>query len=132
MSNVETVRAIYESFAKQDLPAILERLAEDVEWEYAYPDRGVPWLTPRRGRAAVPGFFMALAENLDFERFEIAHVLGEGALVIAIARITFVVKKTGKKIVEEDEPHLWHFDTKGRVKRFRHAADTVQHAEAWR
>ena len=33
MRHTETVREIYASFERGDLPAILKRLAEDVEWE---------------------------------------------------------------------------------------------------
>ena len=132
MSNIDTVRAIYEAFGKQDVPAILERIAEDVEWEYAYPDRGIPWLAPRRGREGALGFFQAVGAELAFERFEIAAICGDGDVVIALANLTATVRRTGKRIVEEHEAHLWWFDAKGRVRRFRHAADTLQHMEAWR
>jgi ketosteroid isomerase-like protein len=33
VSNLATVQGIYEAFAKGDIPAILDVLAEDVEWE---------------------------------------------------------------------------------------------------
>lgn len=33
MSHVDTVKAIYESCAKGDIPGILARLDPDVEWE---------------------------------------------------------------------------------------------------
>jgi uncharacterized protein len=131
-SHVETVRSIYAAFGRQDFAAILEPLAEDIEWEYAYPDRGVPWLLPRNGRKAVPGFFEALGTCLDMNKFDVKAVMGDGRLVVAILDVDFTVKSTGKRIVETDEGHLWAFDDRGRVVRFRHLADTLLHHEAFR
>ena len=34
MSNVHTVQEIYAAFGRGDVPAILSRLSESVEWEY--------------------------------------------------------------------------------------------------
>ncbi len=123
---------IYEAFGRQDVPAILEHIAEDVDWEYGYPDRGIPWLIPGRGRTHVAGFFQAMGKELAFEKFGISAIVGEGLLVIALADLAFVVRKTGKRVAEVDEPHVWHFDARGRVRKFRHAADTLQHSEAYR
>ena len=33
VSNLATVRGIYAAFGRGDIPAILDALAEDVEWE---------------------------------------------------------------------------------------------------
>jgi hypothetical protein len=61
-SRIDVVRGIYESFGKQDVPAILERLAPDVQWEYGPTDARVPYLVPRKGAAEVGGFFQAIGE----------------------------------------------------------------------
>ena len=37
---------------------------------------------------------------------------------------------SGKRFSEVDEAHLWHFDDRGRVARFRHCADTLQQHRA--
>jgi uncharacterized protein len=129
MNNVETVRSVYDNFSKQNIPAILECLADDVDWDYAYPDSPIPWLTARRGRAGAGEFFQSLAA-LDMKRFEVRSVVADGSLVIAIVSLDAVVRATGKHIVETDEVHLWHFDGRGRVVRFRHVVDTLQHANA--
>jgi len=128
MNNVETVRGIYAAFGRQDIPAILERLAPDVDWEYAYRDEGIPWLVPRRGRDAVLGFFQALA-GLQLPKFDVQRVFGDGNLVAATISVEAIVVATGRRIVEPDEVHLWHFNERGQVQRFRHVADTLQH---WR
>jgi ketosteroid isomerase-like protein len=128
--NIETVRGIYAAFGRQDVPAIVELVADDCDWDYAYPeDHEIPWLRRRRGRDGVAAFFGSLAV-LDFTRFEVNAVLGEGDLVVALCDVEATVRATGKKLVEKNEVHVWHFDSRGRVSRFRHAADTLAHSRA--
>ena len=62
--NIDTVKGIYEAFGRGDVPAILERVREDVEWDVGVADRGVPWLAPRRGRAARRRWYSASAANV--------------------------------------------------------------------
>lgn len=128
MSNIQTVQRIYEAFGRGDIPAILGQLAEDVAWEYDKEDAGVPWLVPRRGRAEVAKFFEALAA-LDFQQFLPKTLLASGNVVVSLNDVAFTVKATGKRVVEEDEVHIWHFDAQGKVSRFCHKTDTLQ---SWR
>lgn len=52
-------------------------------------------------------------------------------LVVALIDLEATVKETGKRIVERDEVHIWHFDEAGKVVRFRHCVDIYQHAMAY-
>jgi ketosteroid isomerase-like protein len=131
MTPIETVRHVYAAFGRGDIPAILACLAEDVEWEYGQPANPAPWLQQRRGRAAVPGFFDALATHVEFHHFEPRHLLADGPLVVALVDFSATVRKTGRTVTEVDEVHVWRFDEAGRVLRFAHRADTLQHASAW-
>jgi uncharacterized protein len=131
MSPVETVHQIYAAFGRGDVPAILGHLAEDVDWEYGAFPNPVPWLQPRRGRAQVPGFFEALSA-VDFHSFQPLAVLGEGRTVMGLVRLEATVRATGKRVVEEGEVHVFHFNDQGLVQRFKHACDTWQHAQALR
>ena len=60
-SNLETVQALYEAFGRGDVPAILEMMSEDVEfesWADSFSQRaGVPWFEQRTGRDGVAEFF---------------------------------------------------------------------------
>jgi ketosteroid isomerase-like protein len=38
MSNLDSVKAIYDSFGRGDIPAILDQLADDVQWDQDAPD----------------------------------------------------------------------------------------------
>ena len=122
--HVDTVKAIYESFGKGDIAAILARLDPDVEWEYDWGSPPVKWCTPRRGRDQVPGFFESLAD-FEFVRFEpIAFLEGDGMVAVPI-RLELVVKKNGKRI-RDLEAHLWTFGANGLVTRLRHLLDSHQ------
>lgn len=130
MSNTSTVKAMYEAFGRGDVPAILEHLAENIEWEYGTtPSHQVPWLQPRTGRAAVVGFFEALAA-LEFHKFQPTTLLEGDGVVVALVDFEATVKKTGKRVAERDEIHVWRFGPDGKVSAFRHGADTHAHVIA--
>lgn len=126
MTNLATVQNIYGAFGRGDVAAILETLADDVEWD----DDGAsasPFLVPRHGRNEVGGFFQSLAAA-DFTKFEPTAFLESGNIVVALLDIDFTVKATGKSVTQPDEVHIWRFDDNGKVKSFRHRVDThAQH-----
>jgi ketosteroid isomerase-like protein len=118
------VQGIYEAFGKGDVPAILEQVSADVEWEYGWKSSPIPWLAPGRGRDHVASFFATVGAQLQFEKFGVNQLLTADRLVVALVSLEAAVKATGKRIVEIDEVHVWRFDERGQVSRFRHAADT--------
>jgi ketosteroid isomerase-like protein len=125
---IETVQAIYAAFGKGDVPGILAHLDPDVDWEHDWGGEPLRWYRPRRGRAAVPGFFEALAD-FEFLRFEpIAFLEGAGMVCVPI-HLELKVKANGK-VIRDLEAHLWSFGADGAVKRFRHLCDTAQFAAA--
>lgn len=130
MSNADVVRGIYEAFWRGDIAAILAQLADDVEWEYGVSSTTVPWLQPLRGRGQVPRFFEVLGSAIEIHRFEPKAFLEGDELVLVIIDFEFTVRATGRRVVEEDEAHLWRF-AGGKVTRFRHRADTHQQQLAW-
>jgi ketosteroid isomerase-like protein len=127
-ANVETVKAIYESFGRGDVASILARLADDVQWEHDSTDHGVPWLTPRRGRASVVGFFESLSA-LEFPTFAPRSFLEGDRQLAAVVDEVLIVRATGRQI-SDLAIHLWTFDEQGVVVRFRHCVDTHQHVLA--
>lgn len=128
--NLQTVQAVYQAFATGDVPSILAQLSSDIDWEYSGAQE-VPWLERRHGRDAVGGFFGALAENLEFEKFAVNDVLAGDRVVVALVDLDARVKRTGKRISERDEVHVWRFDESGKVVAFRHALDSAAHVRAW-
>lgn len=129
--NVEIIRGIYAAFGRGDVPAILARMSDDVEWEMDGVDHGVPWLVPGRGKAHVGAFFQTL-QGMEFRVFEVRAVMGQDDLVVGLVRLEAVVKATGKTIREPFEAHVWRLDAEGRITGLKHCADTHQHLQAAR
>lgn len=130
MSNIGTVQAIYEAFGRGDVPAILERLDEGIEWERNGMGHGVPWLAPGRGKAHVGQFFASLAA-VDIGKFVPMNLLEGGNQVVAVIDIELTVKATGRT-VRDEELHLWTFGEDGKVVSFHHVVDTAQHVAAYK
>lgn len=130
--NLQTLQNLYDAFGRGDVPTILELCSPEVEWEFGTSEasRRIPWFAPGTGREAVVRFFHALNEHLTFEEFTIHTMMAEGDWAVALARVVCVHKATGRRFVEAFEPHVWRFDEHGRVRAMRHAADTLQQAEA--
>jgi ketosteroid isomerase-like protein len=131
MKNLQTAQTIYEAFGRGDISAILEQLADNVDWEYGYRNapNPVPWLQPKTGKASVVEFFSSLGE-LEIQKFAPTAILERQNLVVALIDLEGTVKSTGKRIVENGEVHIWHFNNDGKVARFRHCADTYQQTMA--
>ncbi len=127
MDNLETVKAIYEAFAKGDVPFILSCLDETVAWEkwsnnFAQKSN-VPYMQERSDIAGVAEFF------------------GEvGKLGVKMANVLSIMDGGNKFAVEfeieterfgyEEEMHLWTFGENGKVIGFRHYLDTAKHIAA--
>jgi len=130
--HIATVEGIYAAFGSGNVPAILEHLSDDVAWEYQPISTTVPWLQARRGKEGAVAFFQALGAGLAITKFGVNKILATDQLVVALINLEGAVKATGRAIREVDEVHLWHFDERGRVAKFRHCADTHQHWLAWK
>lgn len=124
--NIETVKSIYAAFGRGDVPAILEVVSNDVEWELGGLDHGIPWLVPGKGRDAAVRFFQTLS-GFDVNVFEVLSVMADGPYVVGLIHIELTWRATGKRLVERCEAHVWKFDEKGRVAAMRHCADTHHH-----
>lgn len=127
MSNSKTVQAIYAAFGRGDVPAILEHIGEDCLWEYQPTTTDVPYLQARRGRGGVAEFLQTLGTEVQVTKFEVTAVLESARIVVALLNVDGTIKKTGKSWREVDEAHVWHFDERGKVVKFRHCADTHAH-----
>ncbi len=129
-----TIDAIYAAFGRGDVESIIDKLAPDVAWEAWNDNRAqraeVPWMLARRGRDGARAFFASLSA-LQIHDFAVLSVMASEQQVAVEFTIDATVRATGKRFFEE-EIHLWSFDDKGRVARFRHYLDTAKHIEAAR
>ena len=126
MSNVASVQAIYDAFGRGDVPAILDLLADDVQWDQDAPGYGIPIYEPGVGKEHVMRFFEAVGE-LEFLRFEPANFLSGGDQVAVPIHVEAKVKSTGN-VFTALEIHLCTFGDDGKVSRLFHCID--RHAVA--
>ena len=129
MGNIDTVKQIYEAFGRGDIPAIVDKLDQNVEWDVEIPTPGVRWLQPRRGAASVPAFFESLAPR-SFQRFEPHTFFAEGNKVFVLIAMDATHVATGKQYRFPYEGHLWFFDDAGKVVKYQHVTDTALHQRA--
>ena len=86
MGHLETVQAIYDAFGQGDVPAIIDVMAEDVEWEHWNDNHaqnaGVPSLQARNGKTGV-GEFFAVAATMRITDFQVLNMM-EGGDQVAV------------------------------------------------
>jgi ketosteroid isomerase-like protein len=134
MSNVETIKQLYEAFGRGDIPGVLEQLAEDVRWEQwptgnAAQEQDVPYMRPRSGREAVGGFFQDIQEDFEMNSFNPHSFLEGEDRVAVLIEVDLTVKSTGKRLQDEGI-HLWGFGSDGKVTSHRHFLDTAKAIDA--
>jgi ketosteroid isomerase-like protein len=131
--NAATVADVYAAFGRGDVPAILDRLADDVSWDDwsdNFAQRAeVPHLVARQGPAEVARFFAVLGSATVLD-FAVLDLIGSDRQVVAEVRASFALPGGGRFV--DEELHLWTFDDAGRVTRFRHYCDTAKHIAAAR
>ena len=131
-NNLKTIHSIYEAFGKGDIPAIIDCLAEDVQWEKwddnSAQQAGVPWLQARQGKEGALTFFKIVGE-LNIKDFRVLSIMSNENQVAVEFIIEADVPAT-RGHYRDEEMHLWTFDEQGKVIRLRHYADTAKHMAA--
>ena len=126
MSSIDTVKQIYEAFGRGDIPAIIDKLDSNVEWDVEISTPGVPWMQPRRGAANIPAFFESLAP-LSFQRFEPHTFFANDNKVFVLVAFDVKHVASGKQYTFPYEGHLWVFNDAGKVVKYQHVTDTALH-----
>lgn len=126
------VGKIYEAFGRGDVPAILDYMADNVQWE-AWADnsaqkQGVPWLQARQGKDGVLAFFQVLG-GMSVIDFQVLSLMAGENQVAAEIVIEVEIPETGAHFRDE-ELHLWTLNEAGKVIRMRHYNDTAKHIAA--
>ncbi len=134
VSNLSTVQSIYEAFGKGDVAAILDVLADDVEWG-AWADNsavkaGVPTMVPRHGKAEEVKFFET-AGQMEITDLQIINMMEGGSEVAVEFVLEANLPPWGGGHYRDEEIHLWTFNDSGKVTRLRHYIDTAKHIAAF-
>jgi ketosteroid isomerase-like protein len=128
--NVGTIAAIYEAFGRGDAPAILDRVADDVEWEQGIRQTAVPYYVAGRGKAQVMSFLENLAANFEITHFEVLAICDGGDIVTVPIRYAGRIVGGGE-IPMDMECHVWRLDQDGKVISFNHVIDLAIHEKAF-
>lgn len=131
MTPTETIQSVYAAFAAGDIPALLDAVADDVDWgrEIQAPDgKVVPHLI-HGGKDAAVAYFTAVGETMDFHLFAPRLFAESGDTVVVVLDLEMTVRPTGTRIAF-DEVHEFTVRD-GKIVRYRPHLDTAQLIEAY-
>jgi ketosteroid isomerase-like protein len=127
-ANVGVVQQGYEALGRGDIPALLDLMADDVEWTLQGPPV-IPWAGTRRGREGVAEFFSLLGETLEFEQFEPREFVAQGDTVVVLGYERSLVKPTGRTF-EQEWAHVYTLRD-GKIAKGRFIEDTAAQVVAF-
>ena len=120
-TNTELVRALYESFARGDVPAVLGALADNVSWTEA---EGFPYGGTYSGpQAVLQGVFMRLGTEWEGYAAVPHEFIVQGDKVVALGLYSGKFNATGKKF-EAPFAHVWTLRD-GKAVTFQQFTDTA-------
>ena len=122
------VQEVFAAFGRGDVPAILERLTDDVVWDVTGPPR-TSYAGLRRGRDAALDFFRVLGQTVDVQRFEPREFIVQGDTVVVLGQETLRVKSTGA--IAENRWVMVFTCRDGHIAQFREFDDTAAVAAAF-
>jgi uncharacterized protein len=120
-NNKDSIRAVYQSFSRGDVPAVLSILTADASWTEA---EGFPYAGTYIGpQAVLENVFMKIgAEWTDFAAVP-NELVADGDTVVGLGEYSGTYKATGK-FMRVPFAHVWKFKN-GKVHRFLQITDTA-------
>lgn len=119
-TNVETVRALYAAFNREDLEGTLAKLADDIEWTEPEGSLfGGTYHSPSEVRTNV---FEVCRQDFETFTVEPERFLDAGAAVVALG--TFYAATRDGTRIESPFAHVWELED-GKVARMTNYTDTA-------
>ena len=121
MSNLDSVKKVYQAFAEGDIPTVIGFLNSNIDWTEA---EGFPYGGTYHGpRAVLEGVFMRLgSEWKEFAAVPDEFIDG-GDTVVALGKYSGTYKATGKSF-QANFAHVWKVQ-EGKAIRFVQYVDTL-------
>ena len=114
MSNLDSVKAVYQAFAKTDIPSVIGFLSPDIDWTEA---EGFPYGGTYHGpHAVLSGVFMRLGSEWNGFAAVPDEFIDGGDTVVALGKYSGTYKATGKSF-EANFAHVWKIQD-GKAVRF--------------
>ena len=99
-TSTEIVKEMYAAFGRGDVPAILERVADEVDWEFVGP-ASLAYAGPRRNRTEVAAFFAAIPQADEIHVFEPREFIDAGEHVTVLGWEQSKALETGQEFSSE-------------------------------
>ena len=121
MNNLNAVQAVYDAFAKGDIPTVLGFLSADIDWTEA---EGFPYAGTYHGpKAVLEGVFMRLGSEWEGYAAVPDELIDGGDTVVALGKYSGTYKRTGKSF-QANFAHVWKIRD-GKAFRFVQYVDTL-------
>lgn len=121
MSNIDSIKQVYQAFAEGDVPTVLGALSPEIDWTEA---EGFPYAGTYHGpRAVLEGVFMRLGSEWNGFAATPDEFIDGGDTVVVLGKYSGTYKKTGKSF-QADFAHVWKMQD-GKAIRFIQYVDTL-------
>ena len=121
MSDLNKIKAVYDAFAKGDIPSVLGVLSADIDWTEA---EGFPYAGTYHGpKAVLEGVFMRLGTEWQGFAAVPHEFIDGGDTIVALGKYSGVYKATNKSF-SADFAHVWKL-REGKAVRFVQYVDTL-------
>ena len=100
MNNVDLIKAGYADFLSGNIPAVVERFADDINFTIAGAPE-VPYAGTYRTRDELIGFFRNLDANVNISVFEPREYFADGDRVVALGHYQGEVRKSGQSFASD-------------------------------
>ncbi|RWA56276.1 hypothetical protein AU476_03965 [Cupriavidus sp. UYMSc13B] len=121
-SALSVVKAAYDAFGGGDVAAILDLVADNVDWKLLGPP-AIPYAGQRNSKDEVARFFAEVAQADDMQSFEPREFIEAGEHVTVLGFERFLARPDGKP-VETEWIHVFTVDG-GKITRWRGCYDTA-------
>jgi ketosteroid isomerase-like protein len=128
--NIKIIQGVYEAFGHGDVAAVLDVVADDVDWATEAAGSGAPWYGVRHNKGEIAKFFEEFGTAMEVEEWTPLAFAASDADVHAVVRIRTRSRATGKTVAM----NLHHFFTlrDGKIVYWRGSEDTAQTQAALR
>lgn len=121
MNHLNSVKLVYDAFAKGDIPGVLGFLSTDIDWIEA---EGFPYGGTYHGpNAVLSGVFMRLGTEWDGFAAVPDEFIDAGDTIVVLGEYSGKYKATGKSF-QAKFAHVWKIN-EGKATRFTQYVDTL-------
>ena len=124
---LEVVQSVYAAFGRGDIPAILDLIADDVEWKFC-GSKGLPYTGTFRTKEAIAKWFASIPEVEEIQIFEPREFISAGDSVTVLGWERTRALPAGK-VFETEWVHVFTVHD-GRITRYWGMYDTEASAAA--